>query len=135
MSALHEADKRDIILRINQKYIGEGSQTASDRLLHVGIEVNGVDQVHVAAQRDMAQRLTDLLKARAKILPAVTCDQDHLSPVLPILQAGDLCEAMSVALANVKKSVDPGIPSHVDCLFRNPLPDEVLSGSWGRCEM
>ena len=86
---VHQPDKRQIVLRFNQKDIFDMTQDAVNRLADVRIEMDRIDNLHVVVlRRDFSQRVTDLLKTPAKAFTTVAGDQNGFFAVVQEWIAG-----------------------------------------------
>ena len=77
VSALHQANERQVVLRRGQMDIGPALQRSAYWALHIGIGVQDVDDLQIFAGAEPQQRLTDAANAFAHILAPVAGDQQQ----------------------------------------------------------
>ena len=99
-----------------------------DRLLHVGIEVHGIDEGRVLElASDVPESEAELLQGRAEALAPVPGDQDDsLAGESSRGEAGNLGDAAANPAARQQQGVDDGVARDEDARVRNPLGSEIL---------
>src|SRR5690606_29124661 len=117
----------------------DAAQDPVDRLHDVRIEMDRVDDLHVAAPRQFAEGGTDLLKPSAETLATVAGGQDQ---ALAGDGTGQLCiEADAQAIAgldaspHVEHGVDYGVSRDGDPILGHSFGQEIFTGRGGGGEV
>jgi hypothetical protein len=81
-------------------HVANAAQQSLHRLLHIGVQVHGVQHLHIGVFLGNAgQGLADALEAAAKVFAAVAGDQDEALAGCPGRQTSQRTVAAMLALA------------------------------------
>ncbi|MND78928.1 hypothetical protein D3C80_706490 [compost metagenome] len=136
VALLHQVDERQIILRLDQVHVVEPLEVAIDRLLHIGVEVHRIDDLHVIPLGQHRQRLADALETITMVLTAVAGYQDQLLALVKEGEAGSQlyfhAHVLVDAMGYLDQGVDHRVTSDEDGLGGDVFHDEVFQRTDGR---
>ena len=74
----HQVDERQIIQRRQEADVRHAVQQSVDRFLHVWVQVDGVDDFHIAARCQLFEGGANIFKWLSKILASMSSHEDQL---------------------------------------------------------
>ena len=129
MAAHHQMDERHVTLRLQQMHIRQTAQHAPHRRLYRGVEVNGVDDLHIVALRDAMQRRADLVEPVAKAFAAMPGHQDQffgrIEKAKPRVGRSPQRRVTLQGRAHGEERVDHRVPGDDDLVGRHILLEEA----------
>ena len=138
--AVHEQiDKGRVIQRLQQKDVGKVRQQPPYRLLHMGIAVYRVHDLHVITTRYGRDGLAAGLAAVTEIFPAVPGDQHQSFVSIQERKALFHLRTQRIILAQAlfhgQKRIDHRIARHMDALRPDAFIQQVVARLWRRGKM
>ena len=137
MAAVHEPDQLRVGERLDEVNPITVAQDPVHRLAHVGVQVDGVDHLHVVeALHHVQQGVTNVLEGLAEALPPVTGDQHRLARRVEeaeCLQERLISSSLDQLQAGEER-VDDRI-AHLPDVRLEPLPLQVLRRGLGGGEV
>ena len=132
--AAQETDEGRVIDRRQQVHAFETAEDLSDRLLHVGVQVHGVDQLDVAVALDQRpQGAAQLLEGRPEVLAPVRRHQDQAAPLREVRERAPV--ARGDVARHPLQGVDDGVAGDGDLVCGYVLAEQVVARPVGRGEV
>lgn len=129
IGAAHEVDERDVVERGDEVDVGLSGEQAVDGVLHVGVGVDGVDDLNAGANGESPERLADALETGAEAFAAVGGDNDETSGRVEERPVHTTCEgAVDEAIADVENGVDSRVAGDVNAFRGDAFPAEIAGG-------
>ena len=139
MGAIHEPDERQVIERLDEMDILDILEDTPGRTLDIGVQVDRIDNLHIAAQRQRAHGGTDFFQTPALILATVAGDENQLLVAVQKPESlGHLCFGLRIAqgmVAHPKEGIDDGVTGNLDTIFIDAFPAQVRCRTAGRGEV
>ena len=129
---VHQPDKWQIVLRLNQEHIFHVAEDTIDRFADVRVEVHRIDNLHILVLRgDFSQRVADLLKATAKTFAAVSRHQNRfLAVVQERIARSEFCLKFAVsqhAVTHPNQRIDDCIAGDENLAVADIFSQQVLT--------
>ena len=110
----HEVHEGHVGEGFDQEDIGNAAEDAVYGTEHVGIGVDGVHDLDVAALGEFSQGVADAIETGAETLAPVGGDEDEFAGGVKTGERGGLKAALFQAVADVENGVNAGIAGDVD---------------------
>src|SRR5204862_982161 len=68
IAAHHQMNERDVVDRLDEVNAIAAAEDAADRLLDIGIEMDGIDDLDVVVERQLRERFADVANRTAETL-------------------------------------------------------------------
>ncbi len=129
---VHQPDKWQIVLRLDQEHVFHVTQDTVDRFADVRVEVHRIDNLHILVLRgDFSQRVADLLKATAKAFAAVARHQNRfLAVVQERIARSKFCLKLAVsqhAVTHPNQRINDRIAGDEDLAVADIFAQQVLA--------
>ena len=115
MGALHQAHERQVIQGLDQVHIGQVAQMLRHRPKNIGVQMHRVNDLDIAALRQLTQGFTDIEEAVAEIFPTMPGDQQDLAVGLQegklLVQTGTQFGILFDALRSQLQGIDHRVAS------------------------